>query len=89
MTNPSNDLCYPVLTPFKFRGVVVKPPAFIQLGADEASEYQEAGVLGGHDVAVLTPEPESNGHNETPPKVPRAPATPKATTKSTGNKAGK
>lgn len=56
MSNPSPNLCYPVLTPFKLCGVIVKPPAFIQMDAEEAREYQDAGVLGGEDVAGLLPE---------------------------------
>ncbi len=43
--NPPSDLCYPVLTPFKFEGVIIKPPVFIQLTADEAEEYIQAGVI--------------------------------------------
>lgn len=55
MSDSKPSLCYPVLTPLKFRGVVVKPPALIQMGADEARQYQDAGVLGGEDVACLPP----------------------------------
>ncbi len=36
---------YEVLTPFKLGGVVVKPPAFVELTADEAAQFQEAGVI--------------------------------------------
>lgn len=61
MSKPATDLCYPVLTPFKFRGVVIKPPVFVQMSADEAQAYQAAGVLGGEDVAALPPEPETDG----------------------------
>lgn len=60
MSNTQPDLCYPVLTPFKFRGFVAKPPAFIQMSATEAREYQEAGVLGGDDMAALPPESETD-----------------------------
>lgn len=35
-----------VLSPFKFRGSVVKPPAWIELSDEEAKLYQAAGVLG-------------------------------------------
>ncbi len=62
MSNPSPNLCYPVLTPFKLCGVIVKPPAFIQMDAEEAREYQDAGVLGGEDVAGLLPEDGDNEH---------------------------
>lgn len=37
---------YEVLTPFKFRGAVVKPPVWIELTAEEAAPYHAAGVLG-------------------------------------------
>ncbi|ASK91055.1 hypothetical protein Xtri_02810 [Xanthomonas campestris pv. trichodesmae] len=37
---------YEVLTPFKFRGVIAKPPAWIELSDDEAEPYQLADVLG-------------------------------------------
>lgn len=36
---------YEVLTPFKLGGVIVKPPAFVELTADEAAQFQEAGVI--------------------------------------------
>lgn len=36
---------YEVLTPFKLGGVPVKPPAFVELTADEAVQFQEAGVI--------------------------------------------
>lgn len=65
MTDPKADLCYPALTPFKFRGVVVKPPAFVQMSADEARLYQAAGVIGGEDAAVLAPESETDGESST------------------------
>ena len=37
---------YEVLQPFKFAGIVVKPPEWVEMSADDAREYQEAGVLG-------------------------------------------
>ena len=49
---PSPDIdgrIYPiweVLTPFKFRGLVVKPPQWLHLPVEEAQPYQDAGVLG-------------------------------------------
>lgn len=48
-TNPQNDAptaLYQVLTPFKFRGHVVKPPTFLELTAEQAKPYQDAKVLG-------------------------------------------
>jgi hypothetical protein len=54
MTEPT-DLCYPVREPFKFRRVVVKPPAFVQMGRDEAKPYIAVGVIGGEDEACLVP----------------------------------
>ncbi|MDN5925041.1 MAG: hypothetical protein L0H70_08590 [Xanthomonadales bacterium] len=60
MTKPDANLCYPVLTPFKYGGFVVKPPSFIQMGEDEAREYQDAGVLGGGDGALLPLELETH-----------------------------
>lgn len=38
--------CFELLSPFKHNGVVVKPPAWIEMTWDEAEDYQEAGVLG-------------------------------------------
>jgi len=38
--------CFEVLSPFKHNGVVIKPPAWIEMTWDEAEDYQEAGVLG-------------------------------------------
>jgi hypothetical protein len=48
------DLCYPALTPFKFKGNIVKPPAFVQMSADEAAPYLAAQVIG--EDAALPPE---------------------------------
>lgn len=39
-------VCFEVLTPFKFRGSVLKPPAWIEMSEDDAAIYQAAGVLG-------------------------------------------
>lgn len=61
MSESQPNLCYPVLVPFKFRGFVAKPPAYIQMDAEEARPYQDAGVLGDEDVACLAPEPEAGG----------------------------
>lgn len=49
---PSTELCYPVLTPFKFEGVIVKPPAFIQLSEEEAAPYIADEVLGADSVEL-------------------------------------
>jgi len=38
--------CFEVLSPFKHEGVVVKPPAWIEMTWEEAQAYQDAGVLG-------------------------------------------
>jgi hypothetical protein len=46
------DLSYPVLMPFKFNGAIVKPPAFVQMSADEAVQYIDAKVIG-EEAAVL------------------------------------
>lgn len=43
---PEGGWCYPVLTPTKFRGALIKPPAFIQLTAQEAAPYLAANVVG-------------------------------------------
>lgn len=60
---PAADLgdsaIFEVLTPFKFRGVIVKPPEWIELGADEAKPYQAAGVLGTEPGEVPTDDDES------------------------------
>lgn len=49
---------YEVLTPFKLGGVIVKPPAFVELTADEAAQFQEAGVIaddpGEPDTSTMT-----------------------------------
>lgn len=39
-------VCFEVLAPFKFRGSVVKPPAWVEISEDDAAIYQAAGVLG-------------------------------------------
>lgn len=39
-------VCFEVLTPFKFKGRPVKPPAWIEISEDDAAIYQAAGVLG-------------------------------------------
>lgn len=54
MTEPATDLCYPILTPFKFEDVIVKPPAFIQLSDEEAAPLIAAGVIS--DDAALSPD---------------------------------
>lgn len=74
MTDPKTDLCYPVLTPFKFGRVIVKPPALIQMSAEEARAYQAAGVLGGEEDASLPPDPERDDEPEQPVPVDVAPA---------------
>ena len=40
------DLFYPVLTPTKHKGKIVKPPVFLQLSADDAAPYLAAQVIG-------------------------------------------
>jgi hypothetical protein len=40
-----------VLSPFKHNGVVIKPPAWIEMTWDEAKDYQDAGVLGDEPAA--------------------------------------
>lgn len=42
---PEGGWCYPVLTPFKLRGVIVKE-GFVQLTTKEAGPYLAAGVIG-------------------------------------------
>ncbi|HHA2863256.1 TPA: hypothetical protein ACOFC9_001014 [Stenotrophomonas maltophilia] len=39
-------VCFEVLTPFKFKGNPVKPPAWIEISEADAAIYQDAGVLG-------------------------------------------
>lgn len=46
MSDSKTKNYYPVLTPFKIDGAIVKPPSVITLSEDEAREYQNAGVLG-------------------------------------------
>ncbi|HEY1136576.1 MAG TPA: hypothetical protein VGE64_03705 [Xanthomonadaceae bacterium] len=55
MTEPT-DLCFLVLTPFKYKRVIVKPPAFVQMSREEAREYIAAGVIGGEEDAALVPD---------------------------------
>ena len=52
-----DDLCYPVLTPFKWRGIVVRPPAYIQLSAEDAAPLLKMELIG--EDAALAPEPEN------------------------------
>jgi hypothetical protein len=54
--NEPTALCYPIREPFKFRGVTVKPPAFVQMERDEARKYIDAGVIGDEDEASLVPD---------------------------------
>lgn len=65
----STDLCYPVLTPFKFKGQVVKPPAFVQMSAEQAAPYLAEQVIG--EDAALPPEPldKTIAPETTPPTV--------------------
>ena len=44
--NAGTDLFYPVLTPTKHEGKIVKPPAFLQMSADDAAPYLAAQVMG-------------------------------------------
>ena len=44
--NADADLFYPVLTPFKHKGNIVKPPAFLQLSAYDAEPCLTAQVIG-------------------------------------------
>lgn len=57
---------FAVLAPFKFRDAVVKPPAWIELTAAEAREYQDAEVLGTEpaDVAGDTNASSEEGGTE-------------------------
>lgn len=57
--DPGELAIYEVLTPFKFRGLIVKPPEWIELGANEAKPYQAAGVLGTEPGEVPTDDDES------------------------------
>lgn len=57
--DPGESAIYEVLTPFKFRGLIVKPPEWIELGATEAKPYQAAGVLGTEPGEVPTDDDES------------------------------
>lgn len=50
---PEGGWCYPVLTPFKFRGVTLKE-GFVQLTTEEAAPYLSAGVVG--DDVCFPPE---------------------------------
>lgn len=45
---------FEVLTPFKFRGKRVIPPAWLELTDDEAKPYQDEGVLGTEPGEVPT-----------------------------------
>jgi hypothetical protein len=55
-----------VLSPFKFRGAVVKPPAWIELTAEEAAPYQAAGVLGTEPGEVPDTDESANGASDAP-----------------------
>ena len=65
------DLCYPVLTPIKFKGNIVKPPAFVQMSADEAAPYLaeqligvDAALLPEHDLAFIEAQRIEDEHLE-------------------------
>ncbi|HGM6612477.1 hypothetical protein D7Y32_01880 [Stenotrophomonas maltophilia] len=49
--NAPSTWCFEVLSPFKHNGVVIKPPAWIEMTWDEAEDYQDAGVLGDEPAA--------------------------------------
>lgn len=57
-TTQASTALYEVLTPFKFRGVILKPPTWIELTEREALPYQEDGVLGTEPADV--PDPNSD-----------------------------
>ncbi|WP_368565496.1 hypothetical protein [Pseudoxanthomonas sp. UTMC 1351] len=51
--------CYPILMPFKFAGVVVKPGAFVPLDDDQVGEYFAAGVIGLNSIEAPLDEGEA------------------------------
>lgn len=42
----TTDLCYPVLTPIKLTGPVIKPPCLVQLSAEDAAPLIAQGLIG-------------------------------------------
>lgn len=69
MSESKPDLFYQTLTPFKFHGCVIKPPACVQMSADEARPYQAAGVVSDEGEEFDLPEgddkhPSESGKDE-------------------------
>lgn len=66
----SDLLHYPVLTPTKLGGRIVKPPACVTLSADEAEPYLAAGVLGEGRELQEQAQNESTAANKAPETAP-------------------
>lgn len=62
--NPSPEYLYPVLSPIKFRGTVVKPPSFVQLNEAEAAPLIADKLVGAE--ASLLPEPAAENDDAAP-----------------------
>lgn len=75
---PELRVAFEVHMPFKCRGAVLKPPSWVELDADEAAEYQQAGVLG--DVPSVI---EDDLRSDAPP-APPANTAPTTNTDATG-----
>jgi hypothetical protein len=73
MSKPNAELFYAVLSPFKFRGAVVKPPTLVPMSVEEARPYQTARVLSEDAADALPPEPITDA-----PQTPKAEAPPPA-----------
>jgi hypothetical protein len=57
-TNPGTTLRYPVLTPFKHNGGIVKTP-YADMTEEQAAGYIAAGVLGRDGAELPAPDAEA------------------------------
>jgi hypothetical protein len=58
----TTDLCYPVLTPIKLTGPIIKPPCLVQLSAEDAAPLIAQGLIG----ADGSPPPDEASDTSTP-----------------------
>lgn len=61
-------VAFEVLSPFKFLGVVLKPPLWVEMDEVDAAPYQDEGVLG--TEAILVDESSDDDDDDTPPVPP-------------------
>lgn len=65
---PVETATYEVLTPFKLRGELVRPPLWVELSEDEAEELIEAGVIGADPVEPVLSDDAQQGQTQGEPQ---------------------